>query len=448
MTREVESKKSVFSPIIIIGILFFVFGFITWLNSALIPFLQRACELNNFESYFVTFAFYIAYFVFAFPSSWVISKIGYKKSMALGLLTMALGAVIFVPAALFRVFWVFLLGLFLLGSGLTLLQTASNPYVAALGPMESAAKRISIMGVCNKIAGMLAPIVLSVFTMGGEELSLNQISAKCIPPYIGIAISLAILAVWVKFSSLPEITGEMAESESAAATEVTATDSEDAKAKVKTTTTAEVAQTEAVKNDAITRTKNVEKMPLKPILWGFVAIFFYVGAEVISIDTLINYANYCGIDQSLSRIFPSISMLMLLIGYFIGIWGIPKHFSQKQALLFSCLGACILSLFAIFFGFGESGFDGTQNSSSVFCLSALGIFNAMMWPAIWGLCLREYQDKHMNICSSILIMGIIGGALLPLVFGAVADRFSYVFAYFILPICYILIGVYAMLQKK
>src|SRR5690606_3080683 len=156
ITTNKEGTNS--RSIIIIGALFFIFGFVTWLNSVLIPYLQIACELSTFESYFVVFAFYISYLVMAIPSAWILNKTGFKKGMSLGLLIMALGAVIFVPAAFFRAYELFLLGLFIQGTGLALLQTAANPYITIIGPLESAAKRISIMGICNKVAGALAPI--------------------------------------------------------------------------------------------------------------------------------------------------------------------------------------------------------------------------------------------------------------------------------------------------
>ena len=148
------------SPLVVIGALLFIFGFVTWLNSTLVPFLKIACELNNFQSYFVTFMFYIAYFIFAIPSSRVIDRLGYKRSISLGLAVMAVGAVLFIPAACSRFYLFFLAGLFLMGAGLALLQTAANPYAAVLGSPQTAAKRISIMGVCNKFAGILAPLVL------------------------------------------------------------------------------------------------------------------------------------------------------------------------------------------------------------------------------------------------------------------------------------------------
>ena len=206
------SKSS--NAILIIGALFFIFGFVTWMNSVLIPYLKLACELNNFESYLVAFAFYISYLVMAIPSAWLLKKTGFKKGMSFGLGIMAIGALIFIPAALSRTYVLFLLGLFVQGTGLAVLQTASNPYITILGPPESAAKRISIMGICNKVAGAIAPIVLGaialkdvdglkarLITMPSAEkiTELNQLAHRVITPYIVIVVILIILSILVSF---------------------------------------------------------------------------------------------------------------------------------------------------------------------------------------------------------------------------------------------------------
>src|SRR3954463_3055727 len=172
---DVERRQKGLSPIAIIGSLFFVFGCVTWLNSVLIPYLRIACELNNFESYLVAFAFYIAYLVMAVPSGRLLKAIGFKKGMAAGLFIMALGALIFIPAAMSRTYLLFLIGLFVQGTGLAVLQTASNPYITIIGPRESAAKRISIMGICNKVAGSVAPIVLGAVTLKNADSLIGRL---------------------------------------------------------------------------------------------------------------------------------------------------------------------------------------------------------------------------------------------------------------------------------
>lgn len=224
--------------IVIIGILFFVFGFVTWLNGTLIPFLKLACELeNDIQAFFVTFSFYMAYFFLAIPSSLILKRTGFKNGMALGLLVMAIGSVIFIPAANARSFGLFLTGLFVQGTGLALLQTASNPYISIVGPIESAAQRISIMGICNKVAGMLSPIILGALVLKNassiqekvtaatdvsvKEQLLDELAGRVITPYIIIACVLVLLAFMIKKSSLPEINTDEEDTEDAPVVEKT-----------------------------------------------------------------------------------------------------------------------------------------------------------------------------------------------------------------------------------
>src|SRR4051812_46054297 len=215
-------KQSYALPMTIIGALFFIFGFVTWVNGSLIPYLKIACQLEtDLQSYLVATAFFIAYTVMAIPSSYVLRKTGYKKGMSLGLLIMAAGALLFIPAAQARHYEMFLLGLFIIGSGLAVLQTASNPYVSIIGPIESAAKRISIMGICNKTAGILSPLILGALVLKNatkieEQVNkatdavvknnlLDQLAARVIAPYVIMSVVLVILAIMIKKSSLPEI---------------------------------------------------------------------------------------------------------------------------------------------------------------------------------------------------------------------------------------------------
>lgn len=406
------------TPLAIIGILFFIFGFITWLNSALVPFLKISCELNNFESYFVTFVFYIAYFIFALPSAKVIDSIGYRRSITVGLAVMALGGLFFIPAALSRFYLFFLAGLFLMGAGLALLQTAANPYAAILGPPETAAKRISIMGVCNKFAGVLAPLAFgsvalkaaddimhrledpALSLLAREEL-LDALAHKCLIPYILIVIFLVMLALFVKFSQLPDIDKEESDS--------------------------------SLPN---------EKEPLRffsrPTLWGGVlALFFYVGAEVISVDTLIGNAMDHGISPSDAKIFPAFSMVAFIIGYLLGIIGIPRLFNQRTALILSASASIVVALAGIL----------TPGLASLYILVWLGLTNAMIWPAVWGIAIQGL-GKHTSTGSSLLIMAIVGGAIIPLLFGKLADMVGFQQAYWVVIPCYLFILIYALLFAK
>lgn len=378
--------------IVIIGILFFVFGFVTWLNGTLIPFLKIACQLeNDTQAFFVTFAFYMAYFFLAIPSSYLLKKTGFKTGMALGLAVMAAGSLVFIPAANTRSFGLFLTGLFIQGTGLALLQTASNPYISIVGPIESAAKRISIMGVCNKVAGMLSPIILGTLVLKGigeietqlagapdaaaVDTILDAMAARIITPYIVMAVLLFLLAAMIQKSSLPEID----------------TDREEA------TTTAAVPR------------KSVFQFP--HLLLGVLCLFLYVGAEVMAGDAIVIYGNEIGLPLAQTKFFTSGTLLFMLLGYVIGIFTIPKYLSQQKAMAISAVTGAIFSVGA----FLSTGYV------AITFVALLGLSNALMWPAIFPLAIRGL-GRFTKIGSALLIMGIAGGALLPLLYATLKDK--------------------------
>ncbi|MET4139860.1 sugar MFS transporter [Pedobacter sp. UYP1] len=411
------TAKKGMPPIIIIGALFFIFGFVTWLNSVLIPYLKLACELNNFESYLVAFAFYISYLVMAIPSASVLKVTGYKKGMALGLVVMGIGALVFIPAALTRTYGLFLLGLFIQGTGLALLQTASNPYITILGPAESAAKRISIMGICNKVAGAIAPIVLGaialkdadgfhdrLLTMNPAEkiAELNALASRVILPYVIIIIVLIILAVLIYFSTLPEID----------------TDQED----------------EAVSQATAGKTSILQ---FPHLLLGVLTVFLYVGVEVMAGDTIISYAHYQGIPLSTAKFFTTFTLMGMILGYLIGIICIPKYISQENAMKWFAVLGIVLTVIAIF----------TTGYTSVLFIALLGLANSLVWPAIWPLALSGL-GRFTKIASSLLIMGIAGGAIIPLCYGALVDALNAQQAYWIMVPCYAFIFYYAAAGYK
>lgn len=410
-----QTIKSGFIPTLIIGILFFIFGFITWLNGTLIPYLKIACELNTFQSLIVAFAFYISYFVMALPSSWVLKKTGFKKGMMLGLLVMACGALLFIPAALTRTYVIFLSGLFIIGTGLSILQTASNPYITIVGPIESAAKRISIMGVCNKVAGVLAPVILgSVILSGADDLvkelqlmnaadkatHLNELASRVILPYILIAVSLATLAFMILFAPLPEIEPEQ-----------------------------ENISGEKNINDR----KNVLQYP--NLVFGVIALFLYVGVEVMAGDTIGIYGRSQGIALSQARYFTAYTLIAMVIGYIIGIIAIPKLISQSKALAISAVVGVLFTFIAV----------STREYTSVLFIALLGLANALMWPAIWPLAITGL-GRHTKVASALLIMAIAGGALLPLLYGKLADIgfIGHRAAYWIMVPCYLFILFYSL----
>jgi MFS transporter, FHS family, L-fucose permease len=406
-------------PMIIIGALFFIFGFVTWVNGTLIPYLKIACQLEtDFQSFLVTTAFFIAYTVMAIPSSWVLKKVGYKKGMSIGLFIMAVGAILFVPAANTREFNLFLIALFIIGTGLALLQTASNPYVSIIGPIESAASRISIMGISNKIGGILAGIIFGFITLKDasgfdERLSamstlqktetLNELASRVVGPYIIISIVLLILAIAILFSGLPDLGDEGEE------------------------------ETGAVKS---TNTRNsVFQYPY--LLLGVIALFLYVGVEVMAGDTIISYGKSLGIELDKARFFNIFTLGSMLAGYIIGIFTIPRILSQSMALRICAILGVIFTILAVV----------TNGMTSVIFIGALGLANSLMWPAIFPLAI-EKLGRFIKIGSAFMIMAIAGGAILPLIYAKLGERIGTREAYIIMVPCYLYILFYAVKGHK
>jgi FHS family L-fucose permease-like MFS transporter len=415
-----ETNKNYWTSIAMIGILFFIFGFVTWLNGILIPYLKIACELTTFQSLLVAFAFYISYFVMALPSSWVLGKTGFKNGMMVGLLIMAVGALIFIPAAMTRTYATFLAGLFVMGTGLALLQTAVNPYITIIGPRETAAKRISIMGICNKVAGAIAPLILAYFILSDGDafvanlatlneadklIALDELAARVISPYIVIAAILAILGIGVKFSPLPDV---------------------------------EMEPEDEIDTTLVTTKTSIFQFPH---LWlGALALFVYVGVEVIAGDTIIRYGMSLGIPIAQAKVYTTYTLIAMIVGYvLIGLVLIPKIISQRTALKLSAVLGVVFTLLAIF----------TPGKTSVLFVALLGLANALVWPAMWPLAIHNL-GKFIKTGSSILVMMIAGGALLPLVWGRLSDIFvdHPQSAYWICVPCYLYILYYSVLGYK
>jgi len=418
-THSSTQNSSTIGPMFIIGALFFIFGFATWLNSLLIPYLRIACELTEVQSYFVTFAFYIAYLVMAPVSTRVLDTFGFKRGMGISLGVMAFGAFLFIPAAYMREYVVFLIGLFIMGGGLAILQTASNPYITILGPVETAARRISIMGICNKFAGASAPIILGLFLKLDEadelvsnienmsstaySTALDTMALKVVNPYIGIVIVLIILAIWIFNSNLPEVSGDEEE-----------TDHHHLLSENKT---------------------SVFQFP--HVLLGVIALFLYVGVEVIAGDTIIAYGSSLGIPLATAKYFTTGTMAAMVLGYLVGIVIIPKYINQATALK-------ICALLGIAFTFGILF---TQGTTSLVFVALLGLANSLVWPAVWPLAL-EGVGKFTSAASGLLVMGIAGGAIIPLLYGQLADMFDTTQAYWIALPCYLFLLYYSIRGHK
>ena len=417
------SKRDTAISILIIGVLFFIFGFVSWVNAILIPYFKIACELSNFRSYLVTFAFYISYFIMSVPSSYLLKSVGFKKGMMIGFWVMAIGAFIFIPAALSRTYEVFLLGLFTLGTGLAILQTAANPYITVLGPKERAAQRISIMGICNKGAGILAPLIFAAVilrvgdtelfnqlsTMGDAEknAALDELIRRVIVPYSIVGTVLFGLGLMVRFSPLPEIDTEHESSEV------------------------------AVANSGKT---SIFQFP--HLILGAFAIFVHVGTQVIAIDTIIGYANYMHIDLMEAKVFPSYTLFVTICGYVIGISLIPKFISQVNMFRICTLLGLIFTLLIIFIQ-GTVNFLGHITDISIWFVVLLGLANSLVWAGIWPLAL-DGLGRFTKLGASIMIMGLCGNAIMPLFYGYFADLYDVRIAYWVLFPCYLYLVFYAL----
>ncbi len=429
------SRRNYIVALTVIAIFFFIFGFVTWLNGILIPFLKTACELSDFEAYFVTTAFYISYFVMALPSSALLKKTGFKSGMAIGLWVMAAGALVFIPAALTRSYPVFLLGLFVQGTGLALLQTASNPYVTIIGPRESAAKRISMMGIANKFAGAIAPIILASHILkdshileeklglaadaAARGLLLDELAQRVINPYILMAVILVALGFLLRFAHLPEVDTDAEEPET---------------------------------GDSHVNKTSIWHFP--HLILGVMALFFYVGVEVIAGDTIIRYGQSLGVPMESAKYFTSLTMLGMIIGYVIGISLIPKVLTQVNALRISAVLGVVFSLGAIFTPAATQITIPFRDlvtlqavtltiPITVLYVALLGLANALVWPAMWPLALAGL-GKYTKTASAMLIMAIVGGALLPLVYGKLADVFSTQAAYWVCVPSYLIVLYYSL----
>lgn len=409
-----SSSKNYVVSITIIGVLFFIFGFITWLNGTLIPFLKLACDLkSDSQALLVTSAFYMAYFFLAIPSSFILARTGYKRGMSLGLLIMAMGAFLFIPAARDRNFSLFLMGLFIQGMGLALLQTASNPYITVIGPIESAAKRISIMGICNKVAGALSPLILgAVVLKGATEIEkqiasasdatnrtqlLQELAQRVEGPYLIMGGVLVVLAILIWLSPLPQIEAPAEEASSA-------------------------------------RAQRTSIFQFPHLLLGVLCLFLYVGVEVMAGDVIGTYGKSLGMSLDETKNFTSYTLWFMVVGYIIGIATIPRIMRQETALKLSAIVGILFATLAFL----------THGYASIMCIALLGLANSLMWPAIFPMAINGL-GSFTKIGSALLIMGIAGGAVIPQVYGLLAKSFASQTAFLLCTVpCYAYILYYAV----
>ena len=408
-----NASRSHYGSIAIIGALFFTFGFVTWLNGPLISFAQLAFNVSETLAFLIPSAFYISYFCLALPSSLILQKTGMKKGMALGLFLMAIGAVVFGQYTTLRHYPGAVAGVFLIGAGLAILQTAANPYISILGPIEGAAQRIAVMGICNKVAGILAPLVLGTLVMHGmgdlaaevaaadaatRETLLNEFAARIHDPYMLMAGLLALLAIGIVYSPLPEIRPSEVNAEGGA-------------------------------------TSGRTSIFQFPHVWlGALCIFVYVGVEVMAGDAIGVYGRSFGLPLDQTKFFTSLTLGGMLVGYVIGLLTIPRFISQERYLAWSAALGVLLAVGAFL----------TQGFVSVLFVAALGFANAMMWPAIFPLAIQGL-GRFTERGSALLIMGIAGGAVIPQLFVHLKQThdFQLVFLLLMVP-CYLYILYFAL----
>ncbi|MET0431465.1 MAG: sugar MFS transporter [Hyphomicrobium sp.] len=400
------------SGILTIGVLFFIFGFVTWLNGPLITFVKLAFNLDDVNAFLVPMAFYLSYFFLALPASAILRRTGMKQGMAIGLYVMAIGSLVFGQFTTMREYAGALTGLFITGAGLALLQTAANPYVCILGPHDSAARRIAVMGICHKFAGVIAPFVFAALvlkdvetfdtdiasapTHEAREALLDAFAGRVHGPYLLMASLLALLGVWIARSKLPDIRAE---------------------------------QHDATGDD------RGESIFAFPHLWlGVLCLFLYVGVEVMAGDAIGLYGAGFGLPISATRLFTSYTLFAMLVGYVAGLVVIPRFISQQGYLALSAALGILLTIGAYL----------TTGNASVAFIAALGFANAMMWPAIFPLAIHAL-GRHTETGSAFLIMAISGGALMPYAFGLLKEHVDFQLAYLLLAVpSYLYILFYGM----
>ena len=414
------TRKEYILSLVMLACLFFVFGLVSWVNSILVPYFKVACDLKTgVQSYLVTFAFYIAYLVMTIPAALLLNRTGLKKGGVIGLVILALGALLFWPAALTRTYGLFLLALFTMGTALAILQTVANPFVTIIGPEESAARRISVMGVCNKFAGIIAPLVFAALvirpqdkvtmdligqgslTGPAKEAALDELVCGVIPPYIVLAILLILFAIVFRHSALPDINPGR----------------------------------DNLTSSGRTDRKSIFAYPY--LILGVLALFAHVGSQQISISTIIGYAQSIGMDLDAAKVFPSYTLGCILVGYLIGIITIPKYLSQQTALLICTVTGLVLSILVLAF----------PPRTSIWFLVLLGIPNSLIYAGIWPLAIKGL-GRWTNLGSSLLVMALCGNAIMSLLYGLEADRLGEHTAYWLLIPCFLYMIFYAIYGHK
>jgi len=411
----------------ILVFMYFMFGFFSWLSSIYVPYFRIVCELNDFWAYFSSFAFAIAYLVVSIPAGFMLKKTGFKRGIMIGFFILATGAFIFVPAAMTRLYWVFLIGLFTMGTGLSILQTAANPYVTIVGPIDRAVQRMSICGTFNKFAGILSPVIFGwlVLKTSDRELfdalpamaetaraaALDGLAQRMMLPYALLGVLLVGVGLFIRYSVLPEIDTEKE--------------------------TKEVTESHGGK-------KYVIQFPY--LVLGAVAMLMHIGTQAVAIDSIIRYGQDMGLNFMDARLFARYVLTATMVGYLFGMICVPKYISQANALKFSTITGLVLS-FIVLFVPGEMMFKGAQISISIWFLVLIGLPNALIFPGIWPLAIRNL-GRFTKIGASLLVMGICGNGVFPLIYGRLVDIYGMRPSYWLLIPCFAYLVYYAVWGHK
>ncbi|MFK4550500.1 FHS family L-fucose permease-like MFS transporter [Caballeronia udeis] len=391
-------------PMMIIGLLYFTTGALSWLNGPLTVFVKLAFRLDDVGALLVTVVFYVPYFIFALPYALLIKRIGMKRGMAAGLGVMSIGALMFGQFVGAHSYPGVLGSLLAIGTRLSLMQSAYNPYISILGPIDIAARRVACMGICNKTGGILAPYAFGALVMGevGEfvkrvkgaptpavaQALLDAFAARLRWPYLALAALLVVMAVCVARSSLPDIKPSSA--------------------------------------NAATRSADpARSISSFPHLWlGVACIFMYVGAEVLAGDVIGLYGQSLNLPLDETKHFTSYTIFAMLVGYLVGLSLVPRVISQQRYLVISALLALLLSIA----GYASHGY------TAIACIATLGFAHAMMWPAIFPLAIKGL-GRFTETGAAFLIMGIVGGAVMPKLFAHLKKIYNFQMVYMMITVC-------------
>ncbi|MEN8202138.1 MAG: glucose/galactose MFS transporter [Bacteroidota bacterium] len=398
-------------PLMIVGIIYFIIGFGIGISGFLTPALRSAFNLTTGQSYLVTAAIFSAFVIFGRPTGWVIKKIGYRRSMMFAFFLMAIGMWLFVPSSNAVSFPLFLVALFVGGIGNTLLQGAVNPYITIIGPENTAATRMSMMGIMNKLAWWIAPVFLGIFI----DLKNVRVDDIILPFYIVTGI-LFVLGIFVYFSPLPEV-------------KAAGEDDEDG---------------ESAESSYAAGKTSILQFP--HLLLGVLALFFYVGIETLPMASIIDFARTTFGDVDNLESYAKFVTLGLVAGYLFGVIAIPRLITQTKALISFAILGVISTLLLIYL----------PPRFAFYALLLASFSNSLMWPAIWPLAMKDL-GKFTKAGASLLVMAIVGGAVIPLIFGTIVDAIkttevavvgNYQSAYWIMVPCYLFILYFALSGHK